>query len=114
MGAATLADEVGVDVAAHVAEDLGKVFGARFGGSDAGVLKEMVQHGFLGNKKNKILYIHAMMEVEHIQTSSFIRLISYLNVIWKECRHLSCCFTKGGFLLKWNVLKQSIREPESK
>lgn len=37
-------------MAAHVAEDLGKAFGPRFGGGNVEVLKDMVAAGMMGKR----------------------------------------------------------------
>jgi enoyl-CoA hydratase/long-chain 3-hydroxyacyl-CoA dehydrogenase len=50
VGSATLVDEVGVDVAAHIADYISGVFGPRFGfgENETALLKDMVAKGFLG------------------------------------------------------------------
>ena len=50
VGSATLVDEVGIDVAAHIADYMSSVFGDRigFGKQEASLLNDLVAKGFLG------------------------------------------------------------------
>ena len=48
VGAATLSDEVGIDVGSHIGVDLVKALGDRFKGGNPNIMVDMVKAGFLG------------------------------------------------------------------
>lgn len=59
VGPITLADEVGIDVASHVASFLSKAdLGVRMEGGDVSLMKNMIDKGWLGKKNGKGFYTY--------------------------------------------------------
>ena len=64
VGPITLADEVGVDVAAHVNETLSEALGVRMLGGDPGIFRDMITAGLLGKKSGAGFYTHPKSKKE--------------------------------------------------
>lgn len=66
VGTATLIDEVGIDVGAHVADYISGAFGPRFGfgSSETSLLKDMVAQGYLGMIHSVLMFHHKMITQE--------------------------------------------------
>ncbi|KAI1722089.1 3-hydroxyacyl-CoA dehydrogenase, NAD binding domain-containing protein [Ditylenchus destructor] len=62
VGAATLADEVGLDVGQHVAAFLGKALGPRVQGGSPELLAEMISAGYKGRKTNSGIYNYSTVK----------------------------------------------------
>lgn len=58
VGAATLIDEVGIDVAMHVAKDLAAVFTKRFVGMNPQVFQDLIAAGYKGRKSGKGFFVY--------------------------------------------------------
>lgn len=80
VGAATLVDEVGVDVAMHVSNDLGQVFSKRFAGMNPGVFNEMVSAGYKGRKSGKGFFIY-----ENAKSKERALNDGAMNILKKYC-----------------------------
>ncbi len=87
MGIATLLDEVGIDVAAHVAENSQSVFGERFKGGNPEMLKTMVEKGMKGRKSGKGCFIYAKKKGER---EVCLITVARLDQSTCLCNNLSC------------------------
>ncbi|KAH9505034.1 hypothetical protein Btru_061479 [Bulinus truncatus] len=80
IGVSSLTDEVGLDVAAHVAEDLSKAFPDRFKGGDPEVLKAMVAEGFLGRKSGKGWFLYEEKSKDRPENPQALEILKKFHV----------------------------------
>ena len=76
VGCVTLVDEVGIDVAAHIADYLGEVFKDRFQGGDFQLLHDMVSEGNLGRKSKKGFFDYSQKKGKRPENPSASSIIA--------------------------------------
>ncbi|KRY41674.1 Trifunctional enzyme subunit alpha, mitochondrial, partial [Trichinella spiralis] len=70
VGFVTLVDEVGIDVALHIAKYLGEKLGQRMAGGDISVLQKMVDNNFLGRKSGKGCFDYSKSKVKQVNSKA--------------------------------------------
>ncbi|KRX14057.1 Trifunctional enzyme subunit alpha, mitochondrial, partial [Trichinella nelsoni] len=70
VGFVTLVDEVGIDVALHIAKYLGEKLGQRMAGGDISVLQKMVDNNFLGRKSGKGCFDYSKSKVKQMNSKA--------------------------------------------
>ncbi|THD19886.1 Hydroxyacyl-coenzyme A dehydrogenase [Fasciola hepatica] len=80
VGLASLADEVGIDVACHVAEFLSASFKTRMAGGNIQLLKEMVAGGMLGRKSGRGLFVYSGKPSKRLESSEALTLIERFRI----------------------------------
>lgn len=80
VGAAKLADEVGLDVAAHIGKDLAKVFGDRFAASNINLLQDVVAAGYYGRKSGKGIYDYTTGQKKRPANTGALELLKKYSI----------------------------------